>query len=277
MDNQYNPKSCNPSEKENYTPIEAAIRWCELIQYEQEILKKTGNGTPGPDDFPQWPCLRINLLKILSAIPRGKIEYALDGIVQQEGCWTYPNVLSSYLSKGTLTIHRNALKYWISENYPDQKSAFLFDEIERKITPVVSAEGLKVLQFDYDTLKANFDSERSERNALIAEKEEFLKTIDDLTSKLKVISNKSQPLINLSIYSTPWLQTLNATYDEYGKDQLVQVSKISVEDFINRYIKAHKLDISQSDVPLLAKFMRLAEQREGKKYHAMQKAKNLNK
>ena len=176
MDNQYNHKSCNPSEKENYTPIEAAIRWCELIQYEEEILKKTGNGTPGPDDFPQWPCLRINLLKILSATSGGKIEYALDGIVQQEGCWTYPNVLSSYLSKGTLTIHRNALKYWIAENYPDQKPAFLFDEIERKTHAAINADSFRALQVDRDAMKARLDDG-------ISKYQNLKKTYDELLKK----------------------------------------------------------------------------------------------
>lgn len=81
-------------------------------------------------------------------------------------------------------------------------------------------------------------------------------------------------LINLSDYSTPWLQVLAAIYDEYGKDKLAQVAKISIESFVAEYIKKHNLDISSSDIPFLAKFMRLAEQKEGKKYHAKMKSKN---
>ena len=83
-------------------------------------------------------------------------------------------------------------------------------------------------------------------------------------------------LINLGIYTTPWLQVLGAIYDEYGKDKLALVSKASVESFIGNYIKKHELDISISDIPFLAKFMRLAEQKEGKKYHAKQKFQKLN-
>lgn len=86
----------------------------------------------------------------------------------------------------------------------------------------------------------------------------------------------SQSLINLETYSTPWLQVLGAIYDEYGQDKLAQVAKISIETFITEYIKKHELDIAQSDVPFLAKFMRLAEQKDGKKYHAEQKLKKLH-
>jgi hypothetical protein len=47
----------------------------------------------------------------------------------------------------------------------------------------------------------------------------------------------------------------------------------SIECFIKDYIKKHELDIPPSDVPFLAKFIRLAGQREGGKYHAALKIK----
>ena len=78
-------------------------------------------------------------------------------------------------------------------------------------------------------------------------------------------------LINLDMYTTPWLRVLEAVYHEYGKEQLARVSKTSVESFISDYIKKHQLDISASDIPFLAKFIRLAEQKEGKKYHIKKK------
>lgn len=87
--------------------------------------------------------------------------------------------------------------------------------------------------------------------------------------------NGSQSLINLDLYTTPWLQVLSAIYEEYGQEKLARVSKISIEYFINDYIKRYKLDISQSDVPFLAKFIRLAEQKEGRKYYAKQKQQKL--
>lgn len=78
-------------------------------------------------------------------------------------------------------------------------------------------------------------------------------------------------LINLGMYTTPWLQVLEAVYHEYGKEQLASVSKTSIEAFIQDYITKYELDISSSDIPFLAKFIRLAEQKEGKKYHVKKK------
>lgn len=39
---QYNNKSCNALEKPYYKPIEVALGWCILIEYEVEILQKSG-------------------------------------------------------------------------------------------------------------------------------------------------------------------------------------------------------------------------------------------
>lgn len=81
----------------------------------------------------------------------------------------------------------------------------------------------------------------------------------------------SSSLINLNTYTTPWLEVLNAVYNTHGKDELAEVSKISIESFISDYIKKCDLDIASTDIPYLAKFIRLAEQKEGKKYHAKRK------
>lgn len=69
-------------------------------------------------------------------------------------------------------------------------------------------------------------------------------------------------LINLDIYSTPWLQVLDAIYNEYGTAGLAQVSKSSVELFIIEYIEKNELGIyiEDSDIPYLAKFMLPEEQ-----------------
>ncbi len=106
--------------------------------------------------------------------------------------------------------------------------------------------------------------------------EEIRRSINaDLSTQSSSSSCNLSSLINLDTYSTPWLQVLNAVYEEHGKDKLAKVAKSSVESFISEYVKKHDLDISQSDVPFLAKFIRLAEQKDGKKYHAEQKLKKI--
>ena len=75
-----------------------------------------------------------------------------------------------------------------------------------------------------------------------------------------------KPLINLGVYSTPWLIVLNDVYKNYGKEELGHVSKDCLESFMKAYITEKGLDIAPSDIPLLAKFLRLPEQKKGRAY-----------
>lgn len=96
------------------------------------------------------------------------------------------------------------------------------------------------------------------------------KTTRSFKFKAPLINSPSF-LFNPNEYITPWLQVLNAVYEQYGKEKLAEAAKTSVEVFIEEYIEKHQLDIAASDIPYLAKFIRLAEQKEGKKYHAKRK------
>ena len=182
---QYNPKSCNLAEKECYTPAEAAIHWCGLSQHEDEILSTIGSRIPGLNDFPKWPCLRINLLKIHSAISDNVIEYALNGTVMDFD--PYPRIIQSHLAEGTLTIQRSELKRWMAKNYPDQKPAFLFDEIERTTHAAISTDTYQALQADRDALRVKLNTLEARYRATENEKSTLQKRLSDLTSELQGI------------------------------------------------------------------------------------------
>ena len=71
----YNDKSCSSLEKAYYRPIEAALRWCGLVELESAILEKLqGGAMPAIYDFPQWPCLRLNTEKILMQLKTTKFR-----------------------------------------------------------------------------------------------------------------------------------------------------------------------------------------------------------
>ena len=43
-----------------YRPIEAAVRWCGLLRFEQRILEALEQrAMPEPGEFPRWPLLRM--------------------------------------------------------------------------------------------------------------------------------------------------------------------------------------------------------------------------
>lgn len=145
----YNPKSCNALEKPFYTPVEAALRWCNLIAHEIDILTAVGvESVPAPAAFPQWPCLRANAEKILDAILNNELPYGRDGRPVSPG---------DQVAKHRRTVRHSDLKAWMAKHYPDQKPAFLFDEIERTTHAAVTVEALQALQADRDSLKARVE------------------------------------------------------------------------------------------------------------------------
>lgn len=177
MVDQYDPKSCSALEKPYYKPIEAALRWCNLIQHEVNILQTTGNSLlPSIGAFPQWPCLRANAEKIYDAIINEELPHGRDGRTVDKG---------DHVAKERLTIRHSDLKAWMIKNYPDQKPKFLFDEIERTTHSAINADTFRTLQADRDALKAKLEKAeisvkeiKSKYNDLERERDS-LKTIVD--------------------------------------------------------------------------------------------------
>ena len=142
----YDAKSCSALEKPYYKPIEAALRWCNLIQHESVILQTTGDELfPSISAFPQWPCLRANAEKVYDAILNGELAGGRDGRTVSAG---------DHVKKERLTIRHTDLKAWMSKHYPDQKPAFLFDDVERSTHSAINADSFRALQADRDAARA---------------------------------------------------------------------------------------------------------------------------
>ncbi len=184
MVNEYNPKSCSALEKPFYKPIEVAIRWCGLIQHETMILSAVGEDVmPRLGQFTQWPCLRANTEKIIDAILHGDLIYGRDGSPVPKG---------EQVAKHRLTIRHADLKAWIISNYPDQKPAFLFDEIERTTHAAINADSFLALQVERDALKARIEKSievyrnlKQECDTIASERDSLRKMVDDFTAKLQ--------------------------------------------------------------------------------------------
>lgn len=145
----YNPKSCNALEKPFYTPVEAALRWCNLIAHEVDILSRAdGEPIPPVSAFPQWPCLRANAEKIMDAILNHELPYGRDGKSVQPG---------EQVNKARLTVRHTDLKAWMAKHYPDQTPPFLFDEIERTTHAKITVEAWQALQAERDALRARVE------------------------------------------------------------------------------------------------------------------------
>ena len=178
----YDSKSCNTLEKLYYRPIEAALRWCNLIGYESEVLAKVGAELlPPTDAFPQWPCLRLNTEKIWAAIQDGELPYGRDGKTV---------VPSETVRKDRITVKHTDLRTWIQKAYPDQKPKFLFDEFERSTHSAINADSFRTLQADRDALKARIEKAEEWAKEAIATRKNLEGQIATLTRQV----NDGEPL-----------------------------------------------------------------------------------
>ncbi|MGY0150089.1 protein kinase [Edwardsiella tarda] len=174
----YNSKSCSSLEKAYYTPIEAALRWCNLIAHEVLILERVGDGVlPSAGMFPQWPCLRVNAEKILDAIHNCEIPYGRDGKTVQPG---------EQVAKHRLTVRHSDLKSWMSKNYPNQKPSFLFDTVEQQLHAGITVEAYQTLQAENKRLNirlANavetFQQQKYELSKLQGERDSLRQMVDN--------------------------------------------------------------------------------------------------
>lgn len=183
----YNPKSCNALQKPYYRPIEVAIRWCGLIDYEAQILDElehSGLYIPAAGQFPKWPCLRVNTEKIFDAMAHGEIP------IGRDGCTVSPNV---QVTPSKRTVRHTDLRVWMAKHYPDQKPEFLFDEVERSTHSSINAESYKVLQADRDALGRQLQAARESIEQLELGKYASAAKIKQYEERLKHLGSEIDP------------------------------------------------------------------------------------
>ncbi|WP_428840364.1 hypothetical protein [Burkholderia vietnamiensis] len=116
--------------KTYYRPIEAAVRWCGLLRFEQRILEALEQrAMPEPGEFPRWPLLRLYAERIFDALTHGELPGGKAGIVLDSQ--------RPALDDPELTVRHVDLKAWMSQFYPGDRPGFLFDGIERAVHPAV--------------------------------------------------------------------------------------------------------------------------------------------
>lgn len=167
----YTPHSCNPLAKVFYRPIDAAIRWCNLMAHESQILESAWD-CPAllSTTFPQWPCLHANTEKIFDAIRNHELPHGFFGVTVPPG---------TPIDCRLLTVRHTDLKWWLFHHYPDQRPAFLFGQ-----SP---AESEQISFTTYLTLRAD-------RDALEVELKTNEATLRELLEELKAVGLERESL-----------------------------------------------------------------------------------
>jgi hypothetical protein len=162
----YDDKSCNALERPFYRPVEAALRWCGLIEHEAQILAALdSDGIPKPGQFPKWPCLQANTEKILDAVLHGNIPRGRDGksVPQDE-----------QVARPRLTVRHADLRDWMAKHYPDQKPGFLFDELSRNTHAAIKADSFLALQADLQRAQTELRTKESLLGIVTRERDSLL-------------------------------------------------------------------------------------------------------
>ncbi|WP_330212023.1 hypothetical protein [Pseudomonas sp. Z18(2022)] len=158
----YEPNSCNALAKVFYRPIEAAIRWCNLMDHETQILESASDDPALLlRNFPQWPCLYANTEKIFDAILHGELAY---------GCFGVPVAIGTPVDSSQLTVRHTELRLWMARYYPDQRPNFLFEQ-PHKQQGIISIGTYLALQADRDSLQLQIKKIEASYQQLINELE----------------------------------------------------------------------------------------------------------
>lgn len=142
-----------------YRPIEAAIRWCGLVRHERDILDFLQEKlVPEPQDFPNWPSLRLSTERIYDAIRNKDLPFGIDGVTTED---------ESRINDPHLTIRHVDLRAWMARYYPGIRPAFLFTRAERHAAhPAITVDTLHALVFEREALKFQIEQRNREIQTL---------------------------------------------------------------------------------------------------------------
>lgn len=173
----------NPNTKTFYRPIDAALRWCNLIRYETQIMQAAWSY---PEKlatlFPQWPSLHATTEKIYDAIRNGELPYGCLGISVPKG---------TYVEPYQLTIRHSDLRHWMQAHYPDQKPAFLF-ESSRDAREKISLGTFLALQADRDALLRELNTLQHHHQDVLVDLQAIGLERDDLKAMAKTHGQLSE-------------------------------------------------------------------------------------
>lgn len=173
----------NPQAKVFYRPIDAALRWCNLIYYEAQILQAVWSR---PEElaalFPQWPGLCATTEKIYDAVRNGDLPY---------GCLGISVPMKTYVDPYQLTIRHSDLRHWMQVNYPDHKPAFLF-ESGSNAHEKVSLGTFLALQAERDALLRELDTLRHHHQDVLVDLQTIGLERDDLKEMVRTHGQLSE-------------------------------------------------------------------------------------
>lgn len=189
-----------------YSVPHAAALWCgvteDLIKQvlaEATQLSQTGFGR-GIWLHPQIPCMEPRSRAIAEAIESGELPHGREN--------AKPVVYGEHVAYERRHVLGRDLKNWMRKAFPNEKPAFLFDEIERNSHTAISVDAYRALTAERDALKNRnqkaieaYKLLRDEKNTIESERDSLKAMVDKFSPSNEnndVVLTNSQYWIQLS-------------------------------------------------------------------------------
>lgn len=170
--------SKHPDSKIFYSPIEIAVRWCNLPELETQILREALTSHQGAK--PSAPaCIREKLDILWDAMLHGELNYGYHGVTVPFGTCIDPSLV---------TIRHADLKRWLSAFFPSEKPSFLFSGLEKLNPNENTANLINVLIGENNLLKILCENSKNEIEVLKVEIQDLQKE----NAKLKNLHRQSR-------------------------------------------------------------------------------------
>ena len=154
----------------------AAALWCGIAPAEvQESLAICTTPSRGVFKHPYIPCLEPRCRAIHDAIDKGLLPCS-----RENG-----NVVEEHVAVERRHVSRQHLKDWIAAQFPSDKPAFLFDDIERDTHSAINKDVYQALQAERDALRARLEKAADEYRKLRAERDELITKNEQLVDQLR--------------------------------------------------------------------------------------------
>lgn len=155
-------------------PVAAAL-WCGIPPEDvDESLSISTETARGVYKHPYIKCLEPRCRAIHDAIEKGLLPCS-----RENG-----KVVDEHVANERRHVSRQHLKDWIAAQFPSDKPAFLFDDIERSTHSAINADAYRSLQADRDALRARLEKAADEYRKLRTERDELLAERDAMAEQL---------------------------------------------------------------------------------------------
>lgn len=172
-----------------YSIPQAAALWCGVPEHqvpriveEATALSHSGLGR-SIWTHPAVPCLEPRSRAIAEAIEDGSLPHG-----REDG----QTVTGDHVAYERRHFFGRDLRKWMEKAFPNEKPAFLFDDIERSSHTAISADAYRALKAEHDKLEKRLENAKSEFKKLRDEKDAIESERDSLKTMVDKIGSPGE-------------------------------------------------------------------------------------